>query len=332
MSEDRYSIGIWGATGALGREVLVALEGEGLPLERLVVVAGSRTAGETVSFGGRQLTVQAPAEVDVSALDAAILATPSDVADTWRQRLIDAGVLVIDASRAAERSDALPLVWPALGLEALESHPGGIAVPGAAASTVAPVLAALAGTGTIASVDLTVLLGAGSAGREGQETLSRQTLGLLGHRVPEEGPFGAVLAFNLVAGSAHATGDGDPVEAETAEALRRLVPPLAAVRPRVSVVQVPVFSGVGASVTVRFTSPGPARDAVVAALDAPDHLLRVEGRLAARDAVELDEVMVGALRFDEDGAVRCFVAADALHRTGQAIASLLATIIAEDLW
>ena len=42
------------------------------------------------------------------------------------------------------------------------------------------------------------------------------------------------------------------------------------------------------------------------------HLLRVEGRLAARDAVELDEVMVGALRFDEDGAVRCFVAADAL--------------------
>jgi aspartate-semialdehyde dehydrogenase len=332
LADDRYSIGLWGATGALGREVRIALEGEGLPVERLVPVAGTRSVGESVSFLGRAVDVLAAAEVDLGSLDAAILATPADVADAWRQPLIDAGVLVIDASPAAERNEGLPLVWPSLGLSALDSHPGGFGVPGAVASTAAPVLRALAGLGTIASLDLSVLLGAGSAGRDGQESLSRQTLGLLGHRVPEPGPFGAVLAFNLVAGSARAKDLRDPVEAETAAALTRLLPALGSAAPRVSVVQVPIFTGVGIGLTVRFSGVAPSRVALLAALDAPEELLRVDGRLAARDAVELDEVMVGGLRLDDDGAVRCFVTADPLHRTGQAIATLLTKIIAEDLW
>ncbi|MEZ4265013.1 MAG: Asd/ArgC dimerization domain-containing protein [Myxococcota bacterium] len=332
MADDHYSIGLWGATGALGREVRIALEGEGLSIERLVPVVGTRTVGESVSFLGRPVDAVAAAAVDLGSLDAAIFATPSDAAEQWRQPLIDAGVLVIDASPAADRNEGLPLVWPSLDLSALDSHPGGFGVPGGVASTAAPVLAALAKAGRIVAVDAHVLLGAGSAGREGQESLSRQTLGLLGHRVPEAGPFGAVLAFNLVAGSARAGDRRDPVDQEAASALRRLVPSLAAVEPRVSVVQVPIFTGVGVSLTVRFADPTPERPALLAALDGAPELLRVEGRIAARDAVELDEVMVGDLRFDDDGAFRCFVTADPLHRTGQAIATLLTKVIAEDLW
>jgi aspartate-semialdehyde dehydrogenase len=332
LSEDRYVVALWGATGALGREVMVALEGEGLPIERLVPVAGTRSIGESISFLGRQIDVLAPAAVDLGELDAAILATTAEAAGPWRQRLIDAGVLVIDASPTAEVDDALPLVWPSLGLDALDSHPGGLGVPGGVASTIAPVIAALVGVGAVESVDATVLLGAGSAGRDGQEALSRQTLGLLGHRVPEPGPFGAVLAFNLVSGSARAGEPGDPVEAESARGLLRLVAGLRAQAPRVTVVQVPIFTGVGAALTVRFAGPPPSRDAILAALDGRDDLLRVEGRLAARDAVELDEVMVGGVRFDGDGVFRCFVTADALHRTGQAVAALLTKVIADDLW
>lgn len=332
MADEQYSIGLWGATGALGREVRVALEGEGLPVERLVPVGGTRSVGESVSFLGRPVDVVGAAEVELGSLDVAILATPAAVADAWRQPLIDAGVLVIDASPSAERNEALPLVWPSLGLTALDSHPGGFGIPGAIASTAAPVLRALASLGAIASLELHALLGAGSAGRDGQDSLSRQTLGLLGHRVPEPGPFGAVLAFNLVAGSARATDLRDPVEIEAATALSRLLPALAVAAPRVSVVQVPIFTGVGVGLTVRFADTTPSRVAVLAALDAPEELLRVEGRLAARDAVELDEVMVGGLRFDDDGALRCFLTADPLHRTGQAIAALLTKVISEDLW
>ena len=44
-SEVGIRVAVYGATGAMGRQVLLALEGYGLPIDHLVAVGGASSAG-----------------------------------------------------------------------------------------------------------------------------------------------------------------------------------------------------------------------------------------------------------------------------------------------
>ena len=329
MSADTYSIAVFGACGATGREVLTALEGEGLPIDHVIPVGATLATGMEARWRGRHLSVVNHQQLDVQDIDAAILAVPAGTAPPLVQTLRAADVMVIDLSGTASQ---LPLLWPTLDAEPLESHPGGVAIPCAGAATLAPFLSPLAAVAPVAAIDATVLAPASAAGRRGEEALSGQTLALMGHRVPEPGPFSGVLAFNAFAGSARASATEDPDEARIAAELAALVPALADATLRLSVVHVPLSAGSGISLTIRWAAEVPTLDAVRAVVDASDELLLAPGQLAVRDATDVREVLVGLLQQDPDGAVRCFLAADSLQRTAEAAANVLAKVIAEDLW
>ncbi len=342
-SEDSYRIAVYGASGAMGRELLVALEGEGLPISKLTVVGGPGTAGGEVAWRNRGVPLTALADVDTDDLDLAILAVPRAVAEGQRRALVEAGALVIDLASGS----GWPLVWPELGTPALDSHPGGLALPCAIASTLAPVLTSLSEIGTLASVAGTVLVGGGAGGRRGEESLSAQTVALLGHKMPPDGPFGGVLAFNVIPGShraqagassdpvASGPGAPDPVTAEAGAQLAELVAafrgPMAAGL-HLEVVQIPIFAGMGIQLTCGWTGEVPALEAILRAIDASSSLLRVPDGLALRDAVERDEVFVARVHADEVGRLHLFLGADPVHRIAQATATLVSRVIAEDLW
>ena len=328
MSADSYSIAVYGACGAVGREVLTALEGEGLDIRELIPVGATMATGMQASWRSRQLQMKSGSDVDVHALDAAVLSVPAGASAALRAPLRAADVFVVDLAAGSD----LPLLWPGLTDAALEDHPGGVAVPCAAASTLAPLLAALAPLGTLSAVDSTVLVSASAAGKLGEMALSSQTLALLSHRVPDPGPFSGVLAFNAMAGSARSDAASDPEEAHIERELRALVPALAGAVVRTSVVQVPLFAGLGVSVTLRFEGTAPSLEDVGQAIDRRPDVARHPGQLAVRDATEVDFVMVGLLQQDPDGVVRCFLAADGLHRTGEAVGAILGRVIEDDLW
>ena len=334
--QDTYRFAVYGASGAMGREILGAIEGEGLPIAKLVVVGGPLTVGSEVTWRNHGVTLSTAAEVDIDDLDLAVLAVPGDVADSHRQALIDAGALVVDLSHAGAAGGGLPLVWPELGVELLDGHPGGFALPCALATTLAPVLSKLASLGALASVEGTVLVGGSNAGRQGEQALSAQTVALLGHRMPPEGPFGGVLAFNVIPGSHRDagtadTGGADPIGVEAAAQLSTLLPDLPAAL-HFEVVQIPIFAGIGVQLTVRWESAGVELDAVERAIDSAPELLRVPDGLALRDAVERDEVFVARVHMGQDGAARLFVGGDPVHRIGRAVATLVSKVIEEDLW
>ncbi len=332
MAEDTIALAVYGATGALGTQVLVALEGEGLPVHHFVAVSGARSAGAEVRFRGRAVSVVSPAEVDKDALDVAILAIPAEPAERIHAELVAAGVLVIDLSAYGRRDPAVPLIWPTLNREAAEEHSGSLAIPCAAAATLAPIVQTLSTLGDLTGLDVVALLSATDAGREGEQALSRQTVALLQFGIPDPGPFGGVLAFNVLPGSSRASHGEDPIEQELLMELPRLVPAVAGVDLRVASVQVPLFAGIGLVVTARFDGEGPPLEQVVAALDARAEILRVEEGPAVRDSLDLDEVSIGQLRRDSDGVLRFFACADGLHRTASAVATLLDDVIKRDLW
>ena len=337
MSESEIESGIkvalYGATGALGREVLLAIEGHGIPVQSMVVVGGVNSAGQEAYWRSRPVTVVGEQHVDIGDLDVAILATPKVASEALRATLIDAGVFVIDLSAGAgERS--LPLVWPTFDLSALETHPGGVALPCGVAGALAPLLRAFLELGALTDLDVTVMTSAQAVGRRGEEALSAQTLALLNQRLPTSDVFGGVLAFNLLPRSPGATGEADPVATQAQDELHRLVPDLVGLPTTIRVIQVPVFAGMGMALRVAFDAEGLTRDAIDAALaDIPElRPIPDEGRLALRDTMERDAVFLADINLRDDGVFHAFVATDPLHRSAWASAVVLERVLAEDLW
>lgn len=264
-SSTGHDVALYGITGALGREVLHALEVEHEGIARFVPVAGTRSAGTQARWRGASLTVLGPGEADPGSIDFAILATPSDAASREAPRLLDAGARVLDASGALSNPPLpralpapAPLAWPGLStfktvdLE-LETA---LTLPSAAVSTLAPLIDALLVAQELGSlprlvgIDATALLSASQAGRGGVEALSRQAVGLLNYRpILDPRPFPAVLAFNTIAPSADETV---LFEARAMSELKRLFAGLDQVRLELQPLWIPAFAGIALSVSLRF--------------------------------------------------------------------------------
>ena len=79
---DGLRIGVVGATGLLGQELIAALDEESAPLGELQVFAGEESLGQDVDFRGESLPVQTPVE-SLRGLDVVLLCTPAAAALDW---------------------------------------------------------------------------------------------------------------------------------------------------------------------------------------------------------------------------------------------------------
>lgn len=117
MADKTYSVGIVGATGAVGEEILGVMENRNFPVSALKLFASEKSAGkkvETKLYG----TVELEAfDFDVvSKLDVVLLAVDGDFALEWGEKLAAAGVLVIDNSSAFRRDPKIPLIVPEINI------------------------------------------------------------------------------------------------------------------------------------------------------------------------------------------------------------------------
>ena len=98
MGAISQSVGLFGATGELGRAFFDALEEQGAFVGRLRLFASERSSEETRLFRDKPLAVEVADDADFDDLNEAILAVPAEVADDLAARLLAAGVRVWDAS------------------------------------------------------------------------------------------------------------------------------------------------------------------------------------------------------------------------------------------
>lgn len=117
MNNAGKKIGIIGATGAVGEEILQVLEKRAFPASSVRLFASERSSGKEVNsdFYGK-LSIEPFSFAETSQLDIALLAVGSDFAVEWAEKLADAGVLVIDNSSAFRRRDDIPLVIPEINM------------------------------------------------------------------------------------------------------------------------------------------------------------------------------------------------------------------------
>lgn len=123
------TVGIVGATGAVGQELVRLLNERNFPMASLRLFASARSAGKTVEHFGKKYTVEEAKPGVFAEVDVAFFAAGGSVTRALAPDAVKDGCLVIDKSSAHRMDKDVPLVIPEINPEALRTHKGLIANP-----------------------------------------------------------------------------------------------------------------------------------------------------------------------------------------------------------
>ncbi|GAB5560978.1 MAG: aspartate-semialdehyde dehydrogenase [Synoicihabitans sp.] len=129
LNNKSYVVGIVGATGAVGQELVRLLHERNFPLAQLRLFASARSVGKTVTVGDTELTVEEAKTGVFENVDLAFFAAGGGVTRALATDAMAAGCVVIDKSSALRMRPDIPLVLPEINPEGLQSHGGIVANP-----------------------------------------------------------------------------------------------------------------------------------------------------------------------------------------------------------
>ena len=100
-------VAVVGATGMVGKVMLKILEERNFPVSELLVVASSKSVGQTLSFKNNNLTIVSIEDAVSERPDLAIFSAGGSVSLEWAPRFAEVGTKVIDNSSAWRLTKAL---------------------------------------------------------------------------------------------------------------------------------------------------------------------------------------------------------------------------------
>ena len=129
MNNASINVGIVGATGAVGQELLRLLHDRNFPMASLRLFASARSAGKVIGCAGKTYTVEEAKAGVFGDVDVAFFATDGAITRALAPDAVKSGCVVIDKSSAFRMDPAVPLVIPEINPEGLRQHQGIIANP-----------------------------------------------------------------------------------------------------------------------------------------------------------------------------------------------------------
>jgi aspartate-semialdehyde dehydrogenase len=318
-------IGLIGATGVLGSEVLALLEESSLPVRELVPLATDRSLGHEIEFRGEALPVETEPP-KLRGFDLLFLCAPEEVSLEYARQALRAEVPCVDAAGALASSQEVPLRLAAFGpSDDLPTTPLVVAPPGPALPW-ALILRPLHEAAGLRRVLGTALEAASAGGRDGIESLYQESIAIFNQRdLPEPEVFSRPVAFDCIpaAGGAQESCAAER-ETSVARVLARLLG--AEVKVALTGVQVPAFLGLGGTAALETAAELDPKQAEALLSEAPGVELwegETDG-LTLRAAAGREEVLVGRVRGDasvEHGLLLWF-AADVLRMAAANAVSL----------
>lgn len=312
-------IAVVGASGTIGETIVQLLEERDFPVGNLHLLAGNASAGQSLSFRGKNLRVRELTDFSFAQVQLVFCAVAEDVARPHIEAAVAAGCSVIDLSGALPLERAMRLVPEANGDSLIEAKPPFLLCsPVPAVVALATVLAPLRDELEMHKVSLTAALSVSSLGRKGITELARQTAELLNMRPLEPKVFDRQVAFNVLAqvGGMEESGHAH-MERRITDELKQVMG-IQGLKVAAACTQVPVFFGDSLCVSLQ-TAQAVDITAVAALLDGQVGIERVENSdypTVVGDAVGQDEVYVGRLRtgLDDPAELNLWIASDNVRK------------------
>jgi len=300
-------IGIVGATGAVGTVTLELLRERGY--DNLRAFASSRSIGKRLG----ELVVEeaTPAALGAGDLDLCLFSVGTAASRELVPHAVGGGAIVIDKSSAYRLEDGVPLVVPEVNGERALEHGGILANPNCCAIPLTMALKPLLDAAGLARVRVSTYQSVSGAGAKRMEELRATP--------PAEADLGMDWDF-----------DGEEFEEETKlRAEARKILELSDLPISATCVRVPVLVGHAEAVWIETREQLSPREAHALLDQAPG--VRVEDFPTPRQAVGIDDVLVGRIRRDPTVAngLVLFVVSDNLRKGAALNAIQIAELLLE---
>lgn len=242
-----YTVAVAGATGLVGRTMTTVLEEQNFPVERLIPLASSRSAGMEVLFHGKPVKVQTLTDDSFVGVDFALFSAGASVSKEFSPKAVKHGTIVIDNSSAFRMDPDIPLVVPEVNPEDAFKHHGIIANPNCSTIQMVVVLKPLHDAFGIKRIVVSTYQSVTGAGKKGINQLEDEIA-----KVPlREKKFPHQIAFNILPHIDVFLPDGYTKEEqkmmlETKKIMGADIPLTA------TTVRVPVFGGHSEAVNIEF--------------------------------------------------------------------------------
>lgn len=315
-------VAILGATGAVGRTMLEALEARTeLPIEEIVPLASERSRGTPIRWRGRTYEVDVPSPERFRGCAVALFSAGASRSREWAPIAAAEGAVVVDNSSAWRMDPRVPLVVPEVNAHRIAERPLGIvANPNCVATQLVLALEAVRRAAGLRRVVASTYQSVSGAGQAGLDAFLAESRG----EVAEGSPFNGRIAGNVIPAVGPRGEDGwNEEERKVRDETRRILEmpglPIAA-----TCVRVPVEVGHGVAAMLELER-AVDRAELLAALRAMPGVEVVDGEADAlpRDVAGTDTVLVGRVRVDPDDArvAHLWVVGDNL-RKGAAVNSI----------
>ena len=169
------NVGVVGATGLVGTEMLQVLAERSFPVDTLRVFASARSDGRTLTFGEREVVCDVLADGCFDGLDLVVIDVDDPLALEWAPRAAAAGAVVVDNSAAFRMDPEVPLVIAEVNPEDVSRRPKGIvSCPNCTTMVLVTALAPLHRAAEIDRMVVSTYQSVSGAGQAGLDELAGQ--------------------------------------------------------------------------------------------------------------------------------------------------------------
>ena len=297
-----YTVGVLGATGAVGQEMMKILEERNFPVGKLVPLASARSAGKTLKFKGEDVVIQEACESAFEGIDIVLGAAENDIAEKFAPAIVKAGAVFVDNSSAFRLDPNVPLIVPEVNPEDAKNHKGIISNPNCSTIITVTAVNALNKLSPIKSMVASTYQAVSGAGVAGMAELKNQVEALQAGKDVEVKTFAYQIAYNLIPQIGGEQCDGYTSEEMKLHFEGRKIMHLPELNVSCTCVRVPVMRSHSISVKLHFDRHVTVEEVREALKDAPgvklvDDLNNKQYPMPL-DTTNQDIVFVGRIRPD----------------------------------
>ena len=193
-----FKVAIAGATGAVGQEMLKVLEDRNFPVDKIRLLASSRSVGKEMTFKGETYKIEELTENSFEDIDIALFSAGGDRSKEFAPAAVKSGAVVVDNSSAFRMDKDVPLIVPEVNGDDIKFHKGIIANPNCTTAIMVVVANPLHKAKGLKRIVAATYQATSGAGAKGMEELDIQTRQLLNGEKINPQAFVHQIGFNII--------------------------------------------------------------------------------------------------------------------------------------